>query len=120
MACTDPKCKAQLEKYIESKVSKKTLFIAGWTFFVVIGLPVMVTGIRVWSGQESNSLRYVEKKEIACVKEKQIETDTTLRFLKTQIADIKESQNQTRVDIQKTQEDIKEILRHLRNGHGPN
>ena len=114
MVCNDSNCKLILSR----KVSKKMAWIALWGFLVAIGLPMLVTGIKVWSGQEGDPLRYVEKQEFAPVKERQAVICEKLNNIVFQIAEIKRGQNDTQKAIEKsneeTQRDIKEILLYLR------
>jgi len=92
-----------IKKCLRRKVSKKAVFIA----FTVIGLPLLVTGIKVWSKQESDYLRYAEKIELAQCEKRLTKTEVIAETLARDIEDIKDLQTETR-------NDLKEVLRYLR------
>lgn len=100
--------------WLSKKVSKSTV----WIFFCIIGLPLLVTGIKVWSRQESDTLRYVEKEDFNPIKEKQAVLASKLSSIEKKINDIQDGQKETQKEIRQTQEDtqkdIKEILKYLR------
>lgn len=89
---------------IREKVSYKV-----WSAILfAIAIPVVVTGIKVWSGQETDHLRYVEKSEMIEYGKEQARLRVAMEHMKKDIEDIKGGQKET-------QKDIKEILRHMRN-----
>ena len=102
--CKSPKCHERLTLCLQKKVSKKTL----WAGLCVIGIPLLVTGIKVWSGQETDPLRYVEKKEMARHGKEVAGIKATVNHLIKDIREIKVGQREA-------QKDIKEILRYMRN-----
>lgn len=77
MPCPDPKCHEEIQLELKDKISykdfnplkicvgKKINKKVVWIIFAVIGLPLLITGIRVWSGQESDPLRYATRNELA-------------------------------------------------------
>jgi len=117
--CPDPKCHEEMQlklkgkvKYddfnslkrcVGHKVSKKVV----WVVFVVVVLPLLVTGIKVWSGQEADPLRYATKDELATCNKDVVETKILIRQLKEDMREVKRGQ-----EIQV--KDTKEILRYLR------
>lgn len=101
--CSDPDCKASIMRCLNNKVPKKVLYGA----FVVFGLPLLITGIKVWSGQEADPLRYVEKKEMVEYGKEQVRLRESVDHMKKDLQEIKDGQTEG-------QKDIKEILRHLR------
>jgi len=105
--CQSPKCheeiKLCLQKLGAKKISKKAL----WTGLCIVGIPLLVTGIKVWSGQETDPLRYVEKKEMITHEKEAAAMKATVNHMIKDIREIKFSQR----DAQK---DIKEILRYMR------
>ena len=97
----------ELKTCVSKKVPKRTLWIAGWAIFVVILIPLFLTGIRVWSGQESDHLRYAEKSELVVHGKNVTEIQVVVRHMGEDIQEIKQGQEDVKTDI-------KEILRHLR------
>lgn len=106
MTCNNPECRLLLD----TKVSKKNIIIIAWAMFVVIGLPVLVTGIKVWSGQEASPLRYANKESVSKLAERQSLVEKDISNINRQILDIKKSQEKTELDMRETQNDIKKIL----------
>jgi hypothetical protein len=53
--------KSGLVKCLDKFVKTRTV----WVFFIVLGLPLIVTGLKVWSGQESDQYRYASKEAIS-------------------------------------------------------
>lgn len=90
-------------KCLQKKVSQKVV----WILFVAIGLPLLVTGIRVWSQQESDHLRYAGKSELAIHEKRITRAEVIADNVIKDIAEIKTSQSETR-------KDIKEILKYMR------
>ena len=119
--CDNPKCHEHMTTELASKVSwkrfndlrdcaaKKMPKSWLWIGFLVIGLPLLVTGARVWSQQESDSLRYAEKQDVVDCQKKQLKLDEAVKHMNNDINEIKNSQYEA-------QKDIKEILRYLRDG----
>lgn len=93
-----------ITKQLALKLTKKTM----WAVLVVIGIPLFVTGVKVWSQQEHSDLRFAEKKELVEIDKRQTELRTVVKGLTDNIQEIKKGQEES-------QKDIKEILRHLRN-----
>jgi len=87
---------------ISKKVSKKTIWIA----LIALGLPLFITGIKVWSQQESDSLRYAAKAEMATHELRITEMQVVVKHLAEDIQEIKDGQAEAR-------EDRREILRQL-------
>jgi len=102
--CTAPKCHERIQMALKDKVSKKVVF----AILLAVGIPLFITGVKVWSGQASDPLRYVTKQEMSVVTKDVIETKAIVKKLDDQMLDLKKNQNES-------QRDIKEILRHLRN-----
>ena len=102
--CPAPKSHESIKMELKDKVSKKVAF----TILLAVGIPLFITGVKVWSGQASDPLRYVTKQEMSVVTKDVIETKAIVKKLDDQMLDLKKNQNES-------QRDIKEILRHLRN-----
>ena len=93
-----------VRKCAEAKVSKKTLWVACWAVLVVICLPLFVTGVQVWSQQESDELRYASKAEVEQCKSNQVEFRTVQKHIKQDLEELKNGQktlNEGIADIQK-------------------
>ena len=75
-----------------------------WGIFAVVVLPLLVTGVKVWSTQESNPLQYATKAEVQAYERKVIKTETLIEAMQDDVSEIKASQNEMR-------NDIKELLR---------
>lgn len=117
--CEHPKCHEEMSKRIDQKVSydkfnilrdcvtqkitKKTLWIA----FAVIGLPLFVTGIKVWSQQESDALRYADKRTVEQIRRDQSEFRATQKHILETLRGMKDGQKEST-------KDIKEILKRLK------
>ena len=97
----------KLKTCVATKTPKKTLWIAGWAVFVVICIPLFITGVKVWSEQEADHLRYAEKSEMVEHGKDVTEMQVIVRHMGEDIQDIKDGQKEVK-------KDIKEILRHLR------
>ena len=89
------------------KVPKKTAWIAMWSILVVIGIPLFCTGVKVWSQQESDHLRFVEKTEMVEHERAQIKLQEVVRHLSEDMSELKAGQKEV-------MRDVKEILRNQR------
>ena len=101
--CKSPECHEKMKLFINKKVSKKTVWIA----IIALGLPLLLTGVRVWSQQESDHLRYADKDDMVRMEKAQTELQTIVKHMRDDIQGIKNGQGEA-------QKDIKEILRYLR------
>ena len=84
-------------------VTKKSLWIA----VVVIALPLFGIGAKVWSEQEADPLRYVNKTAFKACTNDISKLETSVVYIQKDLDTIKRNQLET-------QRDVKEILRHLR------
>ena len=105
--CEHPKCHESLKLCLATKLPKKTAWLALWAMVVVIGIPLFSMGIQVWSGQENDHLRYVEKSEMVLHGRECVKTRAAVKHMADDMAELKKSQNEV-------QRDVKEILRHMR------
>lgn len=94
---------------VKSKVPKKTLWIALWAVIVVIIIPLFVTGVQVWSEQDSDELRYASKDSLHEIERKYDTLENTQLYIRGDIADIKKTQSDTYKDVKQ----MKEILIRL-------
>ena len=118
--CDNPKCHEHMTTELASKVSRKRFdnlrdCVTGkmpkvwvWFGFILIGLPLLVTGAKVWSQQESDNLRFASKDEVVSYRVNQTKLKAIVDHVSQDIVEIKTSQ-------QETQKDVKEILRYMRN-----
>ena len=118
--CTHPKCHENMRLELEgkamhddidaiktcliAKVPKKTLWVVCWAVFVVIAIPLFVTGINVWSQQEADFLRYAQKEDVVKI---QVVIEHLSKKVEEMKQDIKEGQT-------KAEKDREEMLRLLR------
>ena len=96
---------------IDKKVPKKTLWLACWGVLVVIGLPLFITGIQVWSQQESDILRYAAKSDVEQCKQDQ---GTTKEVLKNVVKEVEELKLLVLSGQKEFRQDNKEIMKYLR------
>ena len=108
--CEHPKCHEHLKLCLATKLPKKTAWLAMWALIVVIGIPLFSMGIQVWSGQENDHLRYVEKSEMIAHERESVQTRAAVKHMAKDMNDLKAGQ-------QEVQRDVKEILKRLPN-HG--
>ena len=101
--CEHPKCHEAFKLCLAKKVSKKAVWIA----IIAIGLPLLATGVKVWSRQEADHLRFAEKKDLVECEREQTELQSAVKHMKGDLEEIRHSQVEAR-------KDIKEILRYLR------
>ena len=125
-SCDNRECREELTKRIDNRVKwdefnslkscvrtktpKKVLWAGGWAVFLFIVLPLLLTGIKVWSGQESDHLRYVDKDELVEYGKTQIKLQTTVEHMADDIRELKEDQKAAQKAAQKQ---FDEILRRL-------
>jgi len=93
-----------LKACVSKKVPKKILWIICWAVFVVIAIPLFITGINVWSQQEADFLRYAQKEDVVKI---QVVIEHLSKNIEEMKQDIKEGQT-------KAQTDREEMLRLLR------
>jgi len=105
--CDKPQCHEELTLCIHRMVPKKTMWAICWGLFVVIVLPFGITAVKVWSQQASDSLRYVEKTELNQIKNTQTETRKDIEHIKDDLQALKKGQEDAN-------RDIKEMLKYLR------
>ena len=101
--CESPKCHERMTLCINKKVSKKTV----WVAIIALGLPLLLTGVRVWSQQEADHLRYADKGDMVRMEKSQTELQTIVKHMRDDTQGIKNGQGEA-------QKDIKEIRRYLR------
>jgi len=115
--CDHPKCHESMLLCLNEKVSKKDLLKSKlflWGGITAIGIPLMVTGIKVWSGQESDFLRFASKSDHSAVKERVLKTEENLKYIKRDVREIRESQK----GMSKDMRDIKDLLRKMEKHNG--
>ena len=109
--CEHPKCHETMSRRIDSrvkfddfndlkacvskKVPKKILWIVGWGVFVVIVIPLFITGINVWSQQEADFLRYAQKEDVVKI---QVVIEHLSKNIEEMKRDIKEGQTKAQAD----------------------
>jgi len=120
--CTAPKCHEAMQLELNDKVDKKEFYelkrcsaknVSKKAVWAVVGLLVPLifilggVAINSWSQQESNHLRYVDKRDMVKHEKEQAKLRAVVENMGKDIEEIKSGQNEAR-------KDIKEILRHLR------
>ena len=120
--CDHPKCHEQLMTDINNRVQweqhdKLRLEVAGkmpktwlrwwWVGFAAVGIPLFTAAIGVWSGQQSDILRYADRN---------IVTENKIRLTKLEEfrGTISREISQVRHDIDNIQMNVNEILKLLR------
>ena len=104
--CEHPTCHEAMKMCIHKMVTKKAMWIA----VLALGVPIFVSGVKVWSQQEADILRFADKGEVAQCKTNQTKLDEKVLHMNVDLIEIKTSQHET-------QRDVKEILRYMRDGH---
>ena len=84
-----------LKACVSKKVPKKILWIVGWGVFVVIVIPLFITGINVWSQQEADFLRYAQKEDVVKI---QVVIEHLSKNIEEMKRDIKEGQTKAQAD----------------------
>ena len=102
--CEHPKCHEHLKVCMGKMVTKRTM----WAALIVLGLPLLVTGVKVWSQQESDHLRYADRESLIEHSERLTKQEMAVKHMADDIKDIQINQQEAR-------KDIKEILRYMRN-----
>jgi len=105
--CESPKCHEAMKLCIDKKVPKRTLWIACWAVVCVIMIPLFITGVQVWSEQDSNALRFAGKDEVQACKTNQSRLDTIQQQVREDIKSLVKGQ-------EKLEAGQVEILRYLR------
>jgi len=101
--CEHPKCHEHLKICMSKLVTKKAM----WIVVVAFGLPLFITGVKVWSEQTSDHLRYVEKTEMIKHEKATAELKGVVTHMINDMAEIKANQKENRSDV-------KEMLRYMR------
>ena len=89
-----------------SMVQKKVLWAICWGLFVVVHIPVGITGIKVWSQQESDNLRYVPRADLDSVRNVQTEVRTKQNRVLEDLRELKAGQAEARKDMK----EIRDLL----------
>ena len=109
--CPNPECRQNVEGLrhtvygkdgmhglvacIKDKVPKKWL----WTGFTVLGLPLFITGIKVWSGQESDALRYAPLGRVVELERRQDIADERYTYICDALKKIEAAQEEMRHEL---------------------
>jgi hypothetical protein len=81
----------KLKACLRGKVSQR----AAWLLFTIIGLPLIITGIKVWSTQASDYLRYAEKTELVRCEKRVAVVEVITQNMSE---DIKENKKETKIE----------------------
>ena len=121
--CQTPKCHEAMLLKLKGKADKKEVQNlktctaknvpkkALWIALVALGLPLLITGIKVWSQQESDHLRYVEKTEMAEHKDNMTKIQVVVEHLAEDMRNLRKDFNRNQDDAKR---DRQEILRRLK------
>jgi len=86
---------------MKKMVTKK----AAWTGFLLIGIPLLITGVKVWSGQNADPLKYAKKEDV-------IELQIRASLIEERYAHISEALKRLEKKLDETKKDLlKEIER---------
>lgn len=84
---------------LRSKVSK----IAVWLALTVIGIPLLgtgfATGIKVWFGNETATMRFADQQMVSTLKERVNGHDIQYKFLCESLLDMKKTLDEVRLDV---------------------
>lgn len=94
-----------LKRCMHSKVSRKTLWIIATTLFPFL-LIVGGIGIKGWSQQEADHLRYAEKTELTKYQKEVVRIKVVTEHMAEDLQELKEGQKESQKDLR----DIKDIL----------
>jgi len=115
--CPDPECRETLQTHISRKLDKVT----AWTVIVVVGIPLMATGLVVWAEVMHSGDKFVARAEMEQHSRDLAICKEFMRQVPDDLKELKESIDKLRQEVDKKQaesnQDIKEILRHLRDSH---
>ena len=100
--CEHPSCHEAMKMCIHKMLPKQT----AWILFVVIGLPFLITGVKVWSQQESSDLRFADKERVMEIEKDHAAMSEIVGHIKQDLGEIRREQVEAR-------KDIKLILRKL-------
>ena len=101
--CEHPKCHEHLKICMSKLVTKKAM----WIVVVAFGLPLFITGVKVWSEQTSDHLRYVEKTTMAKHEKESAIMKEVVRHMAEDLKEVKANQKEV-------SRDVKEMLRYMR------
>ena len=93
-----------LKSCVGKKVPKKTLWIACWAVFVVIAIPLFITGINVWSQQEADHLKYAQREDM-------VKIQVIVEHLSNDIKEMKQDFKKGQIKAQKDREEMLRLLR---------
>jgi hypothetical protein len=80
---------------VKSKVSKTAL----WTALVVIGIPLFMTGAKVWFGTESATMRFADVQAVAALRERVSNQEIQFKALCDSLAQITKTLDEVRLDV---------------------
>ena len=116
--CDHPKCHEHMVTELKDKVSwvhfqklrdcvhKKTPKSWLWTGFVIVGLPLLITGAKVWSETSHNSDKYMTREEMLTHVTDIVKCKENTKHMSEVLKEIQAGQRETR-------QDVKEILKIL-------
>ena len=81
--------------YVKALVPKKWL----WIGFVIVGLPLLMTGLKVWSGQEADHLRYAPLAEQSALRARMDVTDERYAYICTTLERLEKAQNEIKREL---------------------
>ena len=100
--CEHPKCHEHLKICMSKLVTKKAM----WIVVVAFGLPLFITGVKVWSDQTTDHLRYVEKTEMVKYSKDLVIIQETVKHTANDVKALKDSQKEV-------SQDVKEVLKRM-------
>jgi predicted PurR-regulated permease PerM len=105
--CSTPDCHEAMKLCIHKMLPRKTMWTICWALFVVIVIPLGVTGVNVWSKQASDELRYATKTDVVSARQTQIVIQKDIEHIKADLKELMENQSES-------SKDTKDILKYLR------
>jgi len=80
---------------LRTKVSK----IAVWIAITVIGIPLFITGIKVWFGTETAAMRFADLTAMSALRERVSAQEIQYKFLCDSLSEMKITLNELRRDV---------------------
>ena len=117
--CEHPKCHERITTELATKVpwtkfnelrdcvQKKTPKSWLWLGFIVVGLPLLVTGAKVWSETEHGDSKYVTREDM-------VEHAADIAVCKEAMKQTTKALDEIKAGQKENRRDVKEILRYLR------
>lgn len=109
--CENSECREEIITSLTKKVPKYWL----WIGFIIIGLPLLITGINVWSGQASDSLRYAPVRDVVDCRIRIGRLEEANQYTQRTLIEIKNDLRDTKTTVLETKSNTAAILKMMVN-----